>query len=771
MKNKFIKKFLTFFLTLTAAVSLSGCQEFADGFKSGWNNFTEEVGKGAKGAIDWFNNEGKNGIIDAYNNVKDGAVWVYNETVSFTTETYARIKDAVDEKVEEAKEFFTQLSADNVKGYTDFEDLEPYSDAKSEQAATIFLSDYLKSYGYDCVYNGSAFYQNSLYGGLIFSENGQTIDCGEGTNPVSSCGFIQLVSKNYRGEILNDAKVGEGVFAYSYDEEGNLEGKYVVDSCCSVDRIALVYEDTYIKYDLLNNYVMALSFAPYVERDLDTNYQTFRFISGDDETPDSLELINDRYANTYEDCAYSCPQEFERAVEASNAVSDMIESSPDTITNVAVFDGDMISRICEYSVNGYQSIKNFFVSTLGNVKINGSPLVKLDENGMTHVLDSEDAADSVRMAKGLTTSIASGMVAVTTSMAITATVAFSVKAGMYAVPFIVITTGTCAVIYNVSNMLEGTQDVYYGAKGDKTESQNPVLNAFKECIGNNEVATLVYHIWGISNSVITGLMNPSNGVTHALAFAKSNGLNKFSTAGLVVRTVLVELAKLVITAGGATVVYKLVDTVAYTLTKSQSFSHLLSFGSSIVAAMLIHNGLESLDRKLNLSGFYRGTYKDPYGVLHYYDDNGKDYRIDDSITPNDTFTKDGIKYQTDGEGRTISVDGKVKINTEGRKPILDSMSKVGQGSQLPTDDRGHIVGDQLGGSNGLENLVPQDSTLNRGAYKALENELAAAAKAGKDVRYSIELLYPDGSRRPSSYIYNYFIDGIKSIRTFFNQFI
>ena len=769
MKNRFITKFLTFFLSLTATISLSGCEEFLSNVESGWNDFTKEVEKGAQGAIDWFNSEGKNGIINAYNNVANGAAWVYNNTVSFTTETYVRIKDTVDQKVEDAKEFFTQLNADNVKGYTDFEDLEPYSDAKSEQAATMFLSAYLESYGYDNVCSGSAFYQNSLYGGLIYSEGGQTIDCGKDTNPVSSCGFIQLVSKNYQGEMLDDVKVDGGVFAYSYDEEGNLEGKYVVDSCCTVDQIALVYEDTYIKYDLINNYVMSLSFEPYEEKNLDINYQTFRFVPGDDQTPDDFDLINNIYANEYEDYALAYPQKFERAVEASNAVSDMIESSPKTITNVAVFDGDVISRICEYSAKGYQDVKDFFITTFGNFKINGAPVVKLDEDGMTHILGSEDAADSVRMAKGLTTAIASGMATVGTAAAITATVAFSLKAGMYAVPFIVITTGTCAVIYNVSNMLEGVQDVYYGAKGDKTESQNPALNAFKKCINNDQVATLVYHIWGVSNSVITALMNPATGVTHALAFAKSNGLNKFSTAGLVVRTVLVQLAKMVITAGGAGVVYKLVDNVAYTLTKSQAFSHLLSFGSALVAGIFIYNGLESLDRKLNLSGFYRGTYIDPYNVRHYYDDNGKEYRTNDSLLPNDTYKVNGIKYKTDEQGRVISADGKVQINTEGRKPIADSMSKIGQGSQLPTDDRGHIVGDQLGGSNGLENIVPQDSTLNRGAYKSLENELAAAAKAGKDVSVNIELIYSDSSRRPSSFIYNYIINGIKNIRTFFNQ--
>ena len=252
MKNRIIKKVVTLFLSLTATISLSGCDDFFSFVESGWNDFTEEVEKGAKGAIDWFNTEGKDGIIAAYNNVKNGATWVYNETVAFTKEAYSRVKDTVDEKVNDAKDYFLNLRAENISGYTDFEDLEPYSDAKTEQAATMFLSYYLQEMGYDTVYNGSAYHKDVLYGGLIFLEDGQTLDCGQDTDPVSSCGFIQLVSSNYTGKILSDIQIDEGVFAYSYDDEGNLKNQYVVDSCCTVDRIALICDDTYIKYDLIN---------------------------------------------------------------------------------------------------------------------------------------------------------------------------------------------------------------------------------------------------------------------------------------------------------------------------------------------------------------------------------------------------------------------------------------------------------------------------------------------------------------------------------------
>ena len=98
-----------------------------------------------------------------------------------------------------------------------------------------------------------------------------------------------------------------------------------------------------------------------------------------------------------------------------------------------------------------------------------------------------------------------------------ATVAFCVQNGVLVVPVIVITTGACSIVYNISNMLEGMQDVYYGAKGDVTEAENPVLALFKKVIGDDRIATLVYHIWGISTTMVAGVMKP---VAQALNFAR-----------------------------------------------------------------------------------------------------------------------------------------------------------------------------------------------------------------------------------------------------------
>ena len=51
------------------------------------------------------------------------------------------------------------------------------------------------------------------------------------------------------------------------------------------------------------------------------------------------------------------------------------------------------------------------------------------------------------------------------------------------------------------------------------------------------------------------------------------------------------------------------------------------------------------------------------------------------------------------------------------------MEDIGKGDQKETDDRGHLIGDQFNGSNGMENMIPQDSDINRKDYKHWKRNL------------------------------------------------
>lgn len=158
------------------------------------------------------------------------------------------------------------------------------------------------------------------------------------------------------------------------------------------------------------------------------------------------------------------------------------------------------------------------------------------------------------------------------------------------------------------------------------------------------------------------------------------------------------------------------------------------------------------------------------GEEYYYDDNGVNFRVGNSISPNTSYTINGYTYQSDDLGRIVSAEGTLHVkDREGRLPIRDSLEEIGKGYEREGDDRGHLIGDQFDGSNGLENMVPQDATINRIDFKNFENELAKEVKENKNVTVRVEPVYENDSRRPSSIAVAYSIDGDMSIRVFPNE--
>ncbi len=148
------------------------------------------------------------------------------------------------------------------------------------------------------------------------------------------------------------------------------------------------------------------------------------------------------------------------------------------------------------------------------------------------------------------------------------------------------------------------------------------------------------------------------------------------------------------------------------------------------------------------------------GQKQYFDDNGDLYRIDDDFLPNTTYEINGYKYSTDDQGRIVSAEGIVHLKShEGKKPIKDSMDSIGKGDQKEGDDRGHLIGDQLDGGNGLENMVPQEGSINKGEYNRIENEVAKAVKEGKEVSVKVEPIYQGDSHRPVAISYTRTING------------
>lgn len=157
------------------------------------------------------------------------------------------------------------------------------------------------------------------------------------------------------------------------------------------------------------------------------------------------------------------------------------------------------------------------------------------------------------------------------------------------------------------------------------------------------------------------------------------------------------------------------------------------------------------------------------GETYYYDDNGRLYRVGKELAPNSEYTLNRYKYKTDEKGRILSAEGTLHLkNRDGRLPIRDSIEDIGKGDQQEGDDRGHLIGDQFDGPNGLENMIPQDADINRNDFKNFENELADAIRDGKEVNVSIEPIYEGDSHRPVTIAVTHGIDGEESVRVFPN---
>ena len=142
------------------------------------------------------------------------------------------------------------------------------------------------------------------------------------------------------------------------------------------------------------------------------------------------------------------------------------------------------------------------------------------------------------------------------------------------------------------------------------------------------------------------------------------------------------------------------------------------------------------------------------------DDNGKDYRKGDELKENNSYVSNGYTYTTDKQGRIISASGKLNINEEGQanRKMSDSIAIIGKGYQKSTDDRGHLIGHQFNGSDSLENLVPQDSKINQGNFKRLEDHLAKLVKKGYDVTANVVPVYSQRSHRPDAIFYFYTVN-------------
>ena len=697
----------------------------------------------------------KDAAIELYGTAKNKAVYVYDSAANWTGETYEKASAKAKELIGDGRQYLEGLTDIDDIQIPDAEDYNPNATAKSELFVPYYISSILSDQGYT-VYNGVVYYKNQVYNGLIFTKNEVFIE--EDGRQIDSCGFIQLVSDNYSDVRITEDMVDTGLIAIPATSDSEVQA-FIVQDHVLLEPFSGIIDNTYFSYKQTSDYVVEISFKTNSQSNYDKTIELYDFDSQKCvyTSQDAQNEIQKLYAENQ--------QAFEAGVGASNSMADFIANNEVEVSSLLVLNNEVLDTLCTTAVHGYTACSAYAEELFE--KITDSPLISVDGAGNTYTLESENAVDPVKVANGLVYTVGSAMATIGTVAGAVATIAFCVENGSVVVPVIIITTGTCSVVYNISNILAGAQDVYYGAKGDVTEANNPVLLLFKKAIPDESIATLLYHIWGISNTVITSIMNP---VARALSIAKTKGLNVFGTVGTVTRAALTQLAKYAATGVASGLVSNYVYKVVQKVTGSDALATIVRYGSASVVALLTYAGLDQFDRQFNLSGLYPKTViTDSSGIKHYYDNNGNEYRLGSDLKPNSTYQIEGYTYKTDAQGRICSVKGELYLTESQRKPIYDNLDSISKGSQQIGDERGHIIGAQFGGSNGLENLVPMNSHLNRGDYRVFENQLAKQIQAGKTVLVDIEPLYEGNSFRPSEIRFIYIIDGVRNMRVFMNS--
>lgn len=121
-------------------------------------------------------------------------------------------------------------------------------------------------------------------------------------------------------------------------------------------------------------------------------------------------------------------------------------------------------------------------------------------------------------------------------------------------------------------------------------------------------------------------------------------------------------------------------------------------------------------------------------------------------------TRNGYNFRSDRIPRTREIAGTLKLDPNQRRSRSSQMN-AGGADRLQTDHGGHYIARMFGGPEAPFNHFAQDASVNRGAYRALEDQWAKALKSGKEVMVKIVPDYKDLSLRPTGLNIEYHIDG------------
>jgi HK97 family phage portal protein len=133
-----------------------------------------------------------------------------------------------------------------------------------------------------------------------------------------------------------------------------------------------------------------------------------------------------------------------------------------------------------------------------------------------------------------------------------------------------------------------------------------------------------------------------------------------------------------------------------------------------------------------------------------------------------TINLNGYKYHVDPIRRPHEIDAELRMDplqTRSRR----AQNEAGGPDRRPTDEGGHFIAREFGGSKDPINHFAQDAKFNRGLYRQMENAWKKELSRAQKVKVHIKVKYKGLSRRPESLHVTYRVGGKKRIRNFNNS--
>ncbi len=529
---------------------------------------------------------------------------------------------------------------------------------------------------------------------------------------IYSSGFVQIIVDEQ--EIaLTDSVVENGIFIIPSEEVAK-SGKYLL---CIKDKIPSssgIFMNDYFKYVQISDYEIKCSLYPnerkFWDEDIDLfNYNTGKYEFMADLNYSSVSAIS-VYQNEY-NCYLSARSAYEKIVEIQNA-----NGLKEEETCVVVFSEDILNQ---YILNDQvEVLNNIIIDEIKDIELKEGQYLMISEKGVQVELTQEKKKELVkeRLTNGIINTIVNSLAVSGSLVAIVCTCG---TATPVAVAAITITASAGTLVYGTSNLISSGMDIYYSSKDDySSNSINPLLEGFKNAFKDEKAATIAYHAWGITNSIVASFSMAAGRAVGAAISTKTN------IALAVGKSVLVSTAKAITVTGVSTAVNQGVISLVDNITGDIYSAKIAGCVSSIVSGIIVGASLEAIDSKYNIS-YDRNAYRN-YAVQKKVNEIIKSVEKEGTIGENGTSLERGnygemkMDQQMAKHGfkkistRTVSslndstetgIDGVYYHPKTGKYVILDA--KAGSSSLAQTADGKQMSKDWIFGSDRLKNSVSE----------------------------------------------------------------